>query len=213
MAMLSTTHAYKRLFFLKKSRLYKQSKKDFYTGKNLLTSSSSFGQIFKNHRLESQQANKSIKFYGLEFGSSTKTCRKRLGKPNYIERESSVMGGLKAYFYRLRMKGIRCILQIHFYQDQFFFGQMEIREGNTALKNDINKLLCEKYGIETGVWHGTIADKDNNQLIIKEDTVPNITYVTGDQVLLQDIRQSLIKKLKTKDVTFNQRLEWLIDAI
>ncbi len=213
MVMTGNTPAYKRLLFYKQSRLYKQSKKEFYEGRNLLTTSSSFSQVFTNNRLESQESNKEIKFYGLAFGSSTKDCKKRLGKPNYIDSRSPVIRGLKTFFYRLHIKGIKCILQVHFYQDQFFFGQMEIREGNTAVKNEIARLLCQKYEIESEVWHGTIIDSSQNQLIIKEDIVPSIAYITGDQFVLDSIKKSLLKKLKERNVSFNQKLEWLIDVV
>lgn len=85
----------KRLLFYKQSKLYKQSKKEFYEGRNLLTSSSSFSQLFVNHKLDSQSSHKDIKFYGLSFGSKTRDCRKRLGKPNFIDSRSLVIKGIK----------------------------------------------------------------------------------------------------------------------
>ena len=203
----------KGLFFYRRSSSYKQSRKEFYEGRNLLSNSRSFGQVFANHRLESQQSAKEIKFYGLAFGSSSRACRKRLGKPNYVDSRSPVIKGLKTYFYRLHIKGVKCILQIHFFQDAFFFGQMEIREGNTEVKKEISKLLCQKYEIESDVWHGAIVDSMANQLLIKEDIVPSISYITGETEILLKIKHALLQKVKQKNINFNQKLEWLLDVV
>lgn len=203
----------KRLMFFRQSKLYKQSKKEFYEGRNLLTSSSSFSQLFVNHKLESQPSQKNIKFYGLAFGAKTKECRKRLGKPNFIDSRSLVIKGLKTFFYRIQIKGVKCILQVHFYQDQFFFGQMEIREGNLEIKKQISQLLCQKYEIESEHWQGAIVDHEGNQLLIKEDIIPSISYLTSNQQILGNIKQTLLNKVKEKNLSFNQKFEWLLDIV
>lgn len=213
MVWTKTRPTSKRLMFFRQSKLYKQSKKEFYEGRNLLTSSTSFSQLFVNHKLESQPTPKNIKFYGLEFGEKTKECRKKLGKPNFIDSRTFVTKGLKTYFYRLQIKGVKCILQVHFYQDQFFYGQMEIREGNLEVKKQISQLLCQKYDIESEHWQGAIVDQEENQLLIKEDIIPSISYLTGDQQILGEIKKALLKKAQEKNVSFNQKFEWLLDLI
>ncbi len=108
---------------------------------------------------------------------------------------------------------MKCILQVHFYQDQFFFGQMEIREGNVEVKKQIGQLLCQKYEIESDHWQGAIVDTQSNQLLIKEDIVPSITYLTGDQRVLEEIKTTLLDKVKEKRLSFNHKLDWLIDIV
>ena len=204
---------YKRLFFYRKTKRYEQTRREFYQSRNLLNTPASFQQVFTNHRSQSQESHKEIKFYGLRFNSTTKECKKCLGKPNFIDAKQEIITGINTYFYRLQIKGVKYILQIHFYKDCFFYAQMEIREGNLKIKKEIRNLIYRKYEIESLTSFGAIIDSNNNQLLLKEDIVQNITYITGNKQILSEIKKDFMNREESKNSSLNQKLQWLIDVM
>ena len=68
---------------------------------------------------------------------------------------------------------------------------MEIREGNLKIKKEIRNLIYRKYEIESLTSFGAIIDSNNNQLLLKEDIVQNITYITGNKQILSEIKKRL----------------------
>lgn len=177
--------------FGKKRRLYNQSRTDFYEGRNSLTTHTSLNAILNFNQLDSLSTSKPIQFYGLQFGQSYKETIKKLGKPNFVDKRRLAVKQQKTIFYRLTIKEVKCILQIHFFQDQFFYGKMELRGSNPTAKRDIGLLVCQKYGITEENWTGSILDPSGNLILIKENIVPNICYITGNKQIVQALRNEL----------------------
>lgn len=201
------------LFGSKKRRLYQQSRTDFYEGKNALVSHASFDSILNLNHLESQYTGKDVQFYGLSFGQSLKETTKKLGRPNYVDNRKLALKHQKTIYYRLTIKEEKCILQMHYYRDQFFFGKMEIKGNNPITKRDIGQLICQKYGISQQDWTGSIIDSNQNKILIKENIVPNVCYITGDKVLMNEIRAELKSILTAKKYRQIGQSELLLDMV
>ncbi|MBO3698135.1 hypothetical protein [Roseivirga sp. E12] len=201
------------LFGSKKRKLYKQSRADFYEGRNALVSHASFDSILNLNHLESLNTEKGIQFYGLSFGQSFKETIKRLGKPNYIDNRKLALKHQKTIYYRLTIKEERCVLQMHFHKDRFFFGKMEIKGNNPVAKRDIGQLVCQKYGIAEQDWTGSIIDASNNKILIKENIIPNVCYISGDKALLNEIRVELNSILNAKKYRQVGQSELLLDMV
>lgn len=201
------------LFGSKKRRLYKQSRADFYEGRNALVSCASFDSILNLNHLESLGTEKGIQFYGLSFGQSVKATIQKLGKPNYVDNRKLALKNQKTIYYRLTIKEERCILQMHYYKDQFFFGKMEIKGNNPVAKRDIGQLVCQKYGISQQDWTGSIIDSNQNKILIKENIVPNVCYISGDKDLLNEIRVELTSILNAKKYRQVGQSELLLDMV
>ncbi|OEJ99857.1 hypothetical protein [Roseivirga misakiensis] len=198
----------------KKRRRYQQSRIDFYEGRNALVSRSSFSVLFNSHdATPSRDTEKPIRFFGLEFGQSVKETIKKLGKPNYKDKRTLCLDKHTTIYYRLMIKQVKCILQMHYYQDQFFFGKMEIRSSNPQTKRDISALVCQKYGISENDWTGAIIDQNSNKVHIKQNMVPSVIYVTGNQFLLNRIKLELVPVQSTKRYSRLEQSELLLDMV
>ncbi len=201
------------LFGSKKRRLYKQSRSDFYEGRNALLSHVSFDSILNLNHLESIYTEKGVQFYGLSFGQTLKETIKKLGKPNYVDHRKLALKHQKTIYYRLTIKEERCILQMHYYKDQFFYGKMEIKGNDPVAKRVIGQLVCQKYNISEQDWTGSIIDSNQNKILIKENIVPNVCYITGDKVLMNEIRAELKSILIAKKYRHIGQPELLLDMI
>lgn len=202
------------VFGSKKRRLYRQSRLDFYEGRNALTSTASFHKILNSNNLDaSLSTEKCIKFYGLYFGQSLKETIKKLGKPNYKDKRTLVLKNQVTIYYRLTIKEVKCILQMHFYKDQFFFGKMEIRNSNPSVKRDIGELVCQKYGVNEKDWTGSIFDDDGNKVLIKQNIIPNVCYITGDKTLTAALKMELNLIEQPKKYRRREQTELLLDMV
>ncbi len=200
-------------FRSKKRRLYRQSRTDFYEGKNALSSHNTFISILNKTHLDALSTEKKIQFYGLTFGQSVKSTVQKLGKPNYTDKRKLVSKNQKTIYYRLLIKEVKCVLQMHFYKDQFFFGRMEIRGGNSSIKKDIGQLVCKKYGISQEGWTGSIVDIEKNIVTINDNFIPSMSYITGNKKLLDEIRRELTRSEKLKEYKQSGQTELLLDMI
>lgn len=200
-------------FVSEKKRLYRQSRVDFYQGKNALSSHTTLNSVININNLDARSTEKNIQFYGLTFGQSIKDTIQKLGKPNYIDKRKLVSKNQKTIYYRLTIKGVKCILQMHYYKDQFFFGKMEISSSSVDIKKDLGQLVCQKYGITSENWTGSIIDSSNNIVLIKDNFIPNMSYISGDKDLFEQIRIELASVEKVNKYRRSGQTELLLDMI
>ena len=102
---------------------------------------------------------------------------------------------------------------MHYYKDQFFYGKMEIKDNDPVAKRVIGQLVCQKYNISEQDWTGSIIDRNQNKILIKENIVPNVCYITGDKVLINEIRTELKSILIAKKYRHIRQPELLLDMI
>lgn len=191
MHLLNVSSLWRSIFtFRKKSTSYKSSRRDFYEGRNFLSHNARIADLFQSTTHNQVKVDKPIKCYGLEFGTSFKVARKRLGKPNYMTQGKSI-SGVKSIFYRITINGAKCILQFHFLENEFFLGVIEITNAFSEQGNKIVDLVRSKYQITDINWHGAIKDNQNNTIKIGNDMIKRITYTSGDT----SIRENLIGQL------------------
>jgi hypothetical protein len=195
------------LFGSKKRRIYKQSRSDFYEGRNALLSHVSFDSILNLNHLESIDTEKGVQFYGLSFGQTLKETIRKLGKPNYVDNRKLALKHQKTIYYRLTIKEERCILQMHYYS------KMEIKGNDPVAKRVIGQLVCQKYNISQQDWTGSIIDSNHNKILIKENMVPNVCYITGDKVLMNEIRAELKPLLIAEKYRQIGQSELLLDIV
>lgn len=196
----------------RKKRLYRQSKVDFYQSRNVLSTIAAFDPLLNLNHLDSYSTEKEIRFYGLPFGTSYKEAIRKLGRPNYVEKSNLPNKYQRAIFYRIRIKEVNCILQMHFFTDQFFFGQIEIRDISEKRKREIAQLLCKKYSVDDENWTGEIVDKSGNTISIRHNMIPSVSYLTGDQQLMRNIKVEVQAERKKKYKTA-QEPQWLLDMV
>jgi hypothetical protein len=142
---------------------------------------------------------KTIKPFGIKFGSSVKDAKRILGKPNYeLEFDKSDLH--KVVFYKKRVDSYKYILQLHFLDDELVYAMDHVYE-NFKLNDyhllELTKLLLFKY---TNKTHNeltssqiTLVDSKDNRITIIDSLEYNICYSTGNAFTLARL-QHLIEK-------------------
>lgn len=199
--------------FSKKKSRYLQSRESFYESRNFLSTYSRVSSIVQDTSTNSLTTDKTIKFYGLDFGVSIKKAMEHLGKPNYVSKANTLLRKHKTIFYRISIAQVKCILQLHFVQDQFFLGLIEIRSTEKEVKREVTQLIKQKYGIDQEQWTGAIYDGDKHQIELKNDIVPYIVYKSGDADLKESIRFQLAQNHAKKQKYYDKRSDLLLEMI
>ncbi|MGW8124148.1 hypothetical protein ACV07N_15925 [Roseivirga echinicomitans] len=185
------------------------SKSDFYEGKNYLSNQAQLLGLTKNlSNTTVENTDKCIRFYGVDFGQTSKSVVQHLGKPNYSSRKKSVLKNHKILFYRVTVCKVNCILQLHFLNDEFFLGVLEVKNSNVEIHKEITELVRKKYNIRQEDWVGTLIDSENNTLNIKEGMIQRMTYYTGNPLIRAEIKSQVekIHVLKEKHGHLNHEL-------
>jgi len=197
----------------KKKRLYLQSRESFYEGRNYLTSYSRISSFVHNSSANSLATDKPIKFYGLDFGISLKRAISHLGKPNYAGKGSHLLRKHRVIYYRISITGVKCILQLHFLQDQFFLGLIELRTSEKSLRQEVTRLVKMKYGSEDQAGSGLIKDDRGNHIELKDDIVPYIVYCSGDREIRATIAMQLEQWQAKRRKFYDKQSDLLLEMI
>ena len=177
----------------KKRNLYYQGKEDFYRARNSLNTASSFN-FHKDSIQTVHQTEKLIRFYGIELGENIKKIKRVFGRPNYKQKSNLPLDTQITLFYKLNLKGFKCILQMHLYDDQLFFAQMQLSDIQGQAKEEFLKIIRLKYKIEELAWGQALEDNKGTKITLIDDIVPKISYFSQDVALWKKISQELNQK-------------------
>jgi hypothetical protein len=199
--------------FRRRRNRYLQNRENFYEGRNYLSSYGKLKALVSGTSINQMTTQKPVKFYGLDFGTSLKEVRTHLGKPNYISRKHSLLSKHKTIYYRITIAQVKCILQLHFLQDRFFLGLIEMRSSSEEFKSEVTDLIRQKYGVENKNWVGKIVDESNHKVELKDDIVPYIVYESGDSEVREWIRQEIAESNLSKQRYYDKRSDLILDMI
>ena len=174
----------------KTRKLYYLGKEDFYHSRNALNVPSSFN-FHKEYYHFNFKTDKEIRFYGVSFGKSQKSITKLFGRPNYIQKGNLPLSDQTTLFYKLNIKGLRCTLQMHLFEDQLFFAQIQISDNDKDKKSVFLDLFRLKYKLSNLNWDQTIEDAAGSRIALKDDVVPKASFFTYDQSLWKKISAEL----------------------
>ncbi len=197
----------------RKKRLYLQSRESFYESKNYLTSYGRLSSLIHKSSANTLATEKTIKFYGLEFGVSLKKAIKHLGKPNFAGKGRHLLRKHRVIYYRITIAGVKCLLQLHFLHDQFFLGLIELRSSGNEIKRDVSQLIKRKYGLTDENWTGQIRDNSGNQIELKNDIIPYIVYCWGDYDNKESISLQLDEWQLKKQRYYDKKSDLLLEMI
>ena len=210
--MLFTNLLPTKPFTSRKARLYQESRVDFYTSRNKLLSSKGIYDILKRDVHQISYSLKQIGIENIPFGISKRRLVKIKGKPNYVQHKVPTSHTLQTVFYREYLYGIKCILQFHFYKDQFFYGQIEFRSSESGFTDSLLQIINEKYKVEH-LTDRPIVDPYNNQVIFKNDINPSLSYLSGDELIKESIRNELNQKESAYQRNTSYQFAHIIDLI
>lgn len=191
MTLLNRLLLPKQLGF-KKNRLYHQSRVDFYEGRNSLTRLTSLKNLIAKDSLHTSNSLQQIQIQNIPFGVSTREIQKLKGTANYHQKNKQALSEIDTLFYRENLYGVTCIIQLQLFNDQFFFGNIELRHNTHGFGEKIEKLIQEKYGIDHLI-KDTITDQNGHQIRFSNGLIPNISYLSGDK----DLRTEILKAIET----------------
>lgn len=182
--------------FRKKGLQYRVNRRDFYEGRNYLSNQSRLLNLFDNLRTPQEfRTEKNIRFYGFNFGRSRKAAIKHLGRPNYCFAKKSLLNNHCVLFYRVTLNKVKCVLQLHFIDDEFFLGIIETRSTGQAVQREIASLIRQKYKVSDSQWTGKIIDASNHSIEMTDGMIQRIIYLSGFTEHKQKI-QAQIEKIK-----------------
>lgn len=210
--MLFTRHLLPKQIGFKKSRLYNQSRVDFYTGRNKLSIRSSLRDVVYRDTLHTPITDVEITTEQFTFGIHPKELLSKKGKANFKQDNHSSLPGLEAYFFRKKINDIKCIQQYHFFKNQFFYGHVEFRNCHTGFEIELKEMLRKKH--ELLVDHISEAkDKEGNLVWINAGISPSLNYLTGSEEILNAIKFDLEHIEEKKSALHLNKMEKLFDLI
>jgi hypothetical protein len=196
-----------------KSRAYGQTKRDFYESRIYLQNLEKLTTIFNSVTPANIYTEKQITFYGIDFGNSIKDVINKLGRPNYKTSENRLFNDHRIIFYRLKISSVNCILQLHFINNSFFLGVVEMRTGNKELKESLFDLIKQKYKINESVVNSFVQDNSGSRIQVREDVIPYVVYTTGDPQLKNLLLSSAKQLIPVATNHQLQRQSLLLDMI
>ena len=199
--------------FSKRRNRYLQNRESFYEGRNYLSNYERLKSLVSGTATDQISTKKHIKFYGLDFGATLKEATNHLGKPNYIGKKSSIISKHKTIYYRITISEVKCILQLHFLQDKFFLGLIEIRRASEEFKREVTDLIRKKYSIDNDNWVGKIVDDRMHKIELKDDIVPYIVYQSGHVAVKESIKVEMDDMIDSKQKFYDKRSDLILEMI
>lgn len=199
--------------FSKQRNRYLQNRESFYEGRNYLSNYERLKSLVSGTSTDQISTSKSIKFYGLDFGATLKQATKHLGKPNYASKKNSLISKHKTIYYRITISQVKCILQLHFLQDKFFLGLIEIRRASEEFKKEVSDLIRKKYSIDNDSWVGKITDDDMHKIELKDDIVPYIVYQSGNMDIKESIQFQMDEMIDSRQKYYDKRSDLILEMI
>jgi len=196
----------------KKSRLYKQSRVDFYSGRNKISTLSSLKNIIFRDSLNAPRTESEIVLEQFPFGTNLKELIRAKGKPKFSITSDGVIPDHKIYFYRVVVNGVKCIQQFHFFQGQLFFGHVEFRNGNVKLTEQLQQMLASKYQLDSNDIN-EVVDSNNNSILISGGITLTISYFSGLSDMNLAIKKEIEKIESKKSALQHNNMEKLFDMI
>lgn len=112
----------------------------------------------------------------LTFGSSIKSVKKNLSKPNY-HRQYNKFLNTEILFYRIMIGNHKVKCQMHFHKDKLFLYNYTFANTNENENYEIVNILEEKYGTNLkNLAKQSIIDNNNNCVQIDDNVELKINY-------------------------------------
>lgn len=148
------------------------------------------------------KTNNFIKFKGsIEFGNSSKSIIKQLGKP-LMSLSNKSLKNHTVYIHKHYIGDYKTTLETHYLNDKFFMGVFNFN--HIQDKNKIKYMLANKYLPNNKVnmnQNFSIVDKLGNSIQINDDVKYSLIYLSGDNLIKQEILNThLYKEISKKEV-------------
>lgn len=164
--------------------------------------------LFKN--IETYKTTQSILFKGkVPFDINLSTVVKILGRPHFVHNEESINQYLTIY-YKNKLNNIKNKSQLHFFDNQFFYGIQIFPYLTKSQQEEFSELLRIKYQYPSNVNYPiALIDHQQSLLMISVNFGLTLEYITGNTLLVEHVIQAL-KQLEMNNLTKDKKRRQLI---
>ena len=112
----------------------------------------------------------------------------------------------------------KTILQIHLFNDVFFYGSYTFTNyrNKEKEKENIYEALRKKYlndSKDTDFTSIGIRDNKNNRIIVSDNTYVTVQYLAGNTGVIEAINQSIINKNNERILAHENRIKAFLDYL
>lgn len=98
----------------------------------------------------------------------------------------------KTIFYKRTNKNGRVLTQLHFLNNSLFYFSTSFSDLSSKEKVQLTDALQNKYNIIGLKNNSVIIDRDGNKITIEDDVYTRISYLTGNQALLEALKNKCL---------------------
>jgi hypothetical protein len=183
-----------KLPFIKSRKKKKSPQKNhvFYARENIIQTIPELNKILsKLSDKEIYKTNRKIEFYKHPIGQINEAfLKKQFGDVSFLLEPENGVENSKVYYFKMTSEHLKFLIQVHFYNDEFFMASTKVY-GNTLLsptdKLKVSSTLYNKYCPEKLNDNSDfiVSDEDGNIVFIIDDVFYHIIYLANNKVTEQ----------------------------
>jgi hypothetical protein len=148
---------------------------------------------------------KDVVFKDLLWGMTSRDVIHRLGSPRYKLDKLNDLSDHQILFFKREIMDQKTVMQCHFLHNQLYFVHIDFLSCLSKELDMIQQMIYRKYGLDhtTGSYSNAIKDCYQNKLVINNDVILSLSYISG----MPSVAKILEKQLQHKTVTQKLKME------
>src|SRR5687768_6633771 len=154
---------------------------------------------------------KDVVFKDLLWGMTSRDVVHRLGSPRYkVDRLNDLNDHLILFFKREIMDQ-KTVMQCHFLHNQLYFIHIDFLSSLSKEISMIQEMIFKKYALGKSLSQqgNCIKDCYQNKLIINNDVILSLSYISGTPSVMKILEKQLQRKMITEKERMQYRLSEL----
>ena len=151
---------------------------------------------------------KDVVFKDLLWGMTSRDVAHSLGGVRYKIDKLNDLSEHQILFFKREIMDQKTIIQCHFLHNQLYFVHIDFLSCLSKELDMIQEMIYRKYAVEhrTGSYSCAIKDCYQNKLIINNDVILSLSYISG----MPSIAKILEKQLQRKAVAQKEKVESML---
>jgi hypothetical protein len=147
---------------------------------------------------------KDVIFKDLLWGTTSRDVIHSLGSPRYKVDKLNDLTDHQILFFKREIMDQKTVMQCHFLHNQLYFLHIDFLSSLSKELEMIQQMIYRKYALNNtpGVPGNAIKDCYQNKLIINNDVILSLSYISG----MPSVAKILEKQLQRKSVTEKERI-------
>ncbi len=153
-----------------------------------------------------------VGFRDIDFRSSPRGVRRKLGKPRFVI-VNPLVDNHEIHFYRFQMNHLHSVAALHFLDQRFFMASQTFRQLTAQNYQQIAEVLTTKYGLLPPPESVAVKDRENNTVLMSDGLYLTVKYISGHPFFQERIYKFLDEKNQYHQQVRNQRISALSDFL